>query len=425
MRSFSIPDVRALVDTSPPVFYPPTRRDRSSSHTQPANPNDSPARPKIHPSASLGNFLPVNVSANDVSGEWKLVHRQASISEEKKTPTRPSHRRSQFALPPGLSQSQVAPGHSQLGRRPGPSPMGKLQEFSRNPLASASAISLPTLAEMEFDGLTPSPSIPPSPMVRPRTRRCSRISMISPVEAPSPVTASSSVPPPQNLSVHASMPPPARLRPPPSPRSWSTQEFPATRPKSLYTHSRRPSLGSTSSVSDVAVLATWSFPSSPEKGQEGQLPIVQPTSRLRDRLRSLSTLASSDLSTSPSTLSIPQIEEPSPRPKVIPPHLTHQHSHSSPTPLQPLLPPPRGQRRPTGGLRQPNPLAMPYSPSTLSSSPGSMLSDESSSICPSPTNSLESLPPVPTPPSLGAGEETKVWLGRRGRSASVSLGRKD
>ncbi len=262
MRSFSIPDVRALVDTSPPVFYPPTRRDRSSSHTQPANPNDSPARPKIHPSASLGNFLPVNVSANDVSGEWKLVHRQASISEEKKTPTRPSHRRSQFALPPGLSQSQVAPGHSQLGRRPGPSPMGKLQEFSRNPLASASAISLPTLAEMEFDGLTPSPSIPPSPMVRPRTRRCSRISMISPVEAPSPVTASSSVPPPQNLSVHASMPPPARLRPPPSPRSWSTQEFPATRPKSLYTHSRRPSLGSTSSVSDVAVLATWSFPSS-------------------------------------------------------------------------------------------------------------------------------------------------------------------
>ncbi len=54
-----------------------------------------------------------------------------------------------------------------------------------------------------------------------------------------------------------------------------------------------------------------------------------------------------------------------------------------------------------------------------------MLSDESSSICPSPTNSLESLPPVPTPPSLGAGEETKVWLGRRGRSASVSLGRKD
>lgn len=435
MGAFSLLGIQALIVTSPPVFYPPRHRDCSSSYSDSlANTSqnaESPGRPKLHPSASLSNLLP-SASADDVSGEWEPLHWRASIRETKTsetgrgTPSRPSHRRSQSALPPGLAS-----------RRPGPSPMGRLQEFSRNPLASVSAISLPTLAELEAHEPDPSPSIPPSPVVRPRYRQSSRIAVISEPDSPNlPISATSSVPPPQ----HASMPPLSRPRPPASPRSGSTLVIPVR--DRIQSHSRRPSLGSTSSVSDVAVLATWSFPASPEKTMTTA---SQPSERLRDRLRSLSSLDtatstshptattnSTSTPTSTSTLTNPPKESPR-RPNL--PTLTHRHTHS-PTPLQlqfpnpppshSFLPPPRPQRRPTASrLRQPNPLTMPHDSlslgigigvGTLSSSPGSMISDDASSVsvlCPSPTNSVESLPQIQgsVGTSVSGGGEGKGWLG--------------
>ncbi|CAD6579504.1 MAG: hypothetical protein TREMPRED_002511 [Tremellales sp. Tagirdzhanova-0007] len=436
MRSLSIDDVRLLVDTSPPVFYPPKHRNRSSSYSNNARPV-SPSLPQLVPSVSVGNLLPASASANDVSGIWEPVHRRPSIGDGGKggasNPTRPHHRRAQSALPSTSNRAQIsnhAQTQPQMRGRLAPSPIGRLQEYSRNPLASASAVSLPTLAELEAQD--PDPLIPPSPLVRPRHRPSSRGSMISLVEQPPPGSAvfSSSVPPPQ----HSSMPPPSLPtrsvpRPPPSPSAKSSRSVSECR---LHAHPRRPSMGSTSSVSDVAVLSIWSFPSSPEKSGAA---ISHSSERLKDRLRSLSLIDVSD--PSPASIpSSPSIKGAPTCPNPPAPHLSHRHSHSSPTPLQvltdPLCPPPRPQRKltATNRLRQPYPLSMPHeSPAILSSSPGSMVSDDTSLLCPSPTSSLVSLPPpVHSDVNSGSDDVNRGWLaigrwGNRRQSVDITQGK--
>ncbi|KAK8870104.1 hypothetical protein IAR55_000674 [Kwoniella newhampshirensis] len=560
-----------FIDTSPPVFYPAPKptppRDRSRSKSTNV---DSPGRPYLPsyqssyslsnaqykadepvpdcPSSRprLGNLLHASISVSDVSERiWEplpgggLNQRRGSVGSASIasssigggggggggggswTPTKPSHRRSQSALPlPGRNHPSSAPAPVQpLFSRPSPSPMGRLQEFSRNALASTSAVSLPTLVESETDICTSAGgghSVPASPIVRPLHRPVSQTAriippspLLSPTSSSSPiaeleeglqgVTVSgpvySSVPPPQ----HQSMPPPSylpplpfalpspsraggRSRPPASPRSWSVQDISAgvTRPPSL--RHRRASIESNSSVSlsDVAVLATWSFPASPENrapagsettsalgggGDEERGRKPGPSERLKERLRNISGVeTTSSLSSSLSiSLGLAGSGGGSPisrgnasgtpprstmtRPsRPLPSHLSnlHRHTHSSPNLLQlptppkpvagsitsmgppappnPLLPPPKPQRRPTTTrLRQPNPLSMPvdhtqghghgfsisqsstYSVGTstivgggggkeLSSSPGSMVSDSSSLLCPSPTSSVKSLP---------------------------------
>ena len=543
----SLPSVRSLLNTSPPLVYPsPSSTKHQRSRSGSTSDIDTPTRDR-RASLSIGTLLPSSPSKHD---DWEPLpsrvvcdipgafSRRNSITQNDghhqqllvSSPTRLTHRRAQSVLPNG-------------SRRPYVSPMNRLHEISRNPPASASAISLPTLAELgdsafdstnEINGINGAhedgyyPSASSSPNVRTRHRHGPFVSMIRP---PSPVSPSSlllplpetqgggghersfsSVPPPQamppgpvgvggtgTMGIVGSMGPPA-LRPPTSPQRWSTQYVRPTGP--LARRSTVSSTTSISAVSDVAVLATWSFPSLPSNphlhtpdGGGGGSEIHRahstgkPSERLRERLQSLSALDTSSLpAPPPQPLSRASSTIRSSHPKALPTHLTphHRHSRSSPTvlplvpgtvslsgphdtrshlpPPNPLLPPPRPQRRPTTSrLRQPNPLCMPIETNNLnqsglgglggtgpagalSSSPGSMISDSQgssgsdleryidSSSNPSPTASVVSLPPpqtrksqvshhlpsasdahVPLQPVSGVGESGRWWDGVSGR----------
>ncbi|WWC63001.1 uncharacterized protein I303_105599 [Kwoniella dejecticola CBS 10117] len=585
---FSLPSLPSgllggLIDTSPQVFYPPTRntptktsraRSTSKSSVRSNFAIESPSRQTVslpsqsHPNAhtplapnnNVGNLLPASASVTDLTGEWEPlangglagIARRSSISSHAsfdggirscsspsptKTPTRPTHRRCHSAQPAALSSPNskyTLP----------PPPTGKLQDFSlsRNPLASTSAISLPTLVEGEAE-VQPSTasrrSMPPSPLIRPFS--CRKISPVSPsmksdmtldeesedeADGEGDVSgmrhiklslgranSTSSVPPPSVnkplLDGHSSMlPPPLNpidiayassskahpkmpTRPLLSPRSWSVQDI-----HSLSTgpvkglHSRRSSVSSTSSVSDIAVLATWSFPTAATvRGSiadpPGQEPIPErgrqpgPSERLKERLRNIPGVETGPL---PVSGSLPNVNSPSRKPvnsgngvirpsRPLPSYLRngHRHTHSSPnllaipsaitpsrsgamgppalpsSPSNPPLPPPRPfPRRPTTSrLRQPNPLSMPNRPlpshqsqssigsggaKELGSSPGSSGSlSETSTLCPSPTISVKSLPSVTvqsdTEDNISKDDNSKAWwsftpFSKRDRSQS-------
>ncbi|WWC71143.1 uncharacterized protein I206_105096 [Kwoniella pini CBS 10737] len=534
---FSLPSLPSgilggLIDTSPQVFYPPTRntptkpsRARSTSKSSVRSNIDSPSgqliplpSPTVTPlgqNQNVGNLLPASASVKDLTGDWEPLvsggiagNKRVSIGSDlsaeyggrscsspstAKTPTRPNHRRSQSAQPATLSSP-----NSQYSLPPPPT--GKLQEFSksRNSLASTSAISLPTLIEGELDGpgQTSKRSMPPSPLIRPFGAR--KISPVSPsmksdltLEEESDedgdipklkfvksslgrANSTSSVPPPLvNRSTpdgYFTMPPPSlnsinityspsseaqnksTAKPLLSPRSWSVQDI-----HSLSNHpakdsySRRGSISSTSSVSDIAVLATWSFPNAitstkDKRGQGDDVPERgrKPghSERLKERLKNIPGIETGPL---PISGSLPNVNSPNHklssdgnsiiRPsRPLPSYLRsgHRHTHSSPnlltiprtstpnrsgtmgppalptSPSNSLLPPPKPvQRRPTTSrLRQPNPLSMPIknlhrsqsqnSTSSgrkiLGSSPDSTTSSsEDSTLCPSPTTSIKSL----------------------------------
>ncbi|WVQ65492.1 uncharacterized protein L199_003668 [Kwoniella botswanensis] len=533
-----------LIDTSPPVFYPPTRntptkpprtrsRSRSSAHHQidspiqavPPSPSLTPVK-QTQPYPGLGNLLPASASVTDLTGDWEPLpggglgeKRRLSISSvashgyshdsrpnspppfipRLKTPTRPTHRRCHSALPASSSSSSIAFSL--------PPPTGKLQEFSisRNPLASTSAISLPTLIEGQGEPSTSHRSVPASPSLNPHSRKPSK-SKISPISPNLPLeeesklednqipelkftktslersNSNSSVPPPNHSypCSYQSMPPPP-LRPDPinisyspasssknrksktpsrpiaSPRSWSVQDIHSLTggiPRKGL-HSRRGSIESTSSVSDIAVLATWSFPNTPPKNNQNEVDSDPPdnsrgrkpgpSERLKERLKNIPGIETGPFQF-PSSGSLPSLPKPLvPLPlgvdgipikpsRPLPSHLKrvgHRHTHSSPdlltiptstsTPTRqahgqmgppaipptsnPLFPPPKPvQRRPTTSrLRQPNPLSMSThqgQPSLavgkeLGSSPGSIDSlSDTSTLCASPTTSVKSLPSV-------------------------------
>ncbi|OCF56972.1 hypothetical protein L486_05828 [Kwoniella mangroviensis CBS 10435] len=534
-----------LIDTSPPVFYPPTRntptkpprtrsRSRSSAHDQidspiqtiPPSPSLTPVK-QTQPYPGLGNLLPASASVTDLTGDWAPLpggglgeKRRLSISSAAshgyghnsrpnspppsntrlKTPTRPTHRRCHSALPASSSSSSSIAFSL-------PQTTGKLQEFSisRNPLASTSAISLPTLIEGQGEPSTSHRSVPASPLINPHSRKPSK-SKISPISPNLPLeeesefednpipelkftkaslersNSNSSVPPPNHsysCSYQSMPPPPLRpdpinmtyspssssknrkikplIRPIASPRSWSVQDIHSltggTSRKGL--HSRRGSIESTSSVSDIAVLATWSFPNTPPKNNQKEVDPDPsdtsrgrksgPSERLKERLKNIPGIETGSFQF-PSSGSLPSLPKPLvPLPlgvdgnpikpsRPLPSHLNgvgHRHTHSSPnliniptstsTPTRqahgqmgppaipptsnPLfLPPKPVQRRPTTSrLRQPNPLSMSThqnQPSLvggkeLGSSPGSIGSlSDTSTLCPSPTTSVKSLPPL-------------------------------
>lgn len=513
----SLPSVRNLLDPSPPVFYPANKISKPKSERHgpgPGNGNDSSkegaddrerareSQPRTrsssqslpHPprSNTIQTFLPkASASMVDLTGEWEPIPRgrgvrRSSISSEvirpdgndligereSDSPLRPIHRRAQSAVP-GL-------------RAPIPTraPLGRLTEFSRNPLASSSVISLPMLAEMDTYHHHHAASLPPSPIVRPRHRPSSRASPIchplphpldgrepiSPLAAslPLPTTTnthnqnSSSVPPPQpQPQSTTNMPPPPlpRHRPLPSSRSISAQDVRLgiggglKRHSSLTTNSRRPSLG-TSSLSDVQVLAKWSFPTSPERDGIGSgspsHSVGRPSNRLRERLRSLSSLntvvQAPDLvpNDSPRTTTTPteynHFTPTAPFKTPLKPLLTHRHTHSSPTSLERpfAVPQPAFQRRPTTSLlRKPDPLNMPGSrkdkkkdPQLQSGySPGSLVSDNSSLRCPSveslalPVERDDEVHTFPSHPSLvSLGSRTGLWSWRQRDEGVVGIG---
>ncbi|WVQ84227.1 hypothetical protein IAT38_006378 [Cryptococcus sp. DSM 104549] len=419
-----------------------------------------------------GGLLHPSVSSNDLRGVWEplpgggLGERRGSANTlggavmgarahgEEGITTRPRHTRSQSALPlpPRSLLPQARPSLSHSTSSASVGPQNKLQEFSRNPLASASATNLPTLAEMEMDmgkaqengegdvGVSASGPvtsgegrgvmIPPPSMLRPRNRASRASSIISSAGStpPSPTLHEarprSFVPPPQPAPVYphnvsASMPPPplrpsassgflpgSRVsRPPASPRAHSYLD---TRGPGSGMHSRKGSISEGSvEVSDVAVLATWSFPASPSpekkrpesvhgavKEKEGEHGEDDVRGRahgmsVKERLQSISRIdtfctpppgasapgtprsttsaRSSSTATSGNTVIRPSLPLPS--------HLTsrHRHTHSSPNLLLRLSspsgspssvgsmgppPPPPKARRQTTRIRNPNPLAM-------------------------------------------------------------------
>ncbi|TYJ58393.1 hypothetical protein B9479_000939 [Cryptococcus floricola] len=510
---------------APPPF--PRLRHQSSRHSL-------TTRQPQEGQGKATKTLAASMSALDLGAMWQplpgggLEERRRSISQmDGGKPMRPGHRRCQSAL--SAPQSPPLPTLSTISLSPstdfGPRPL--LQEYSRNSLSSSSATSLPTLAEMGQDmdaedvGVSASGpvtsggrvSIPPSPIVRPSARLSRGSSVISLSSPPSssllhtPGEDSrhrSLVPPPQPAPLearkYASMPPPP-LHPSPASITYSpSKTFHRPRPSRTQSfrdadsvsglkrpsHSRRASVDSLASaeVSDVAVMATWSFPASPspEKKTPTKLDVEEDpdrgrrlgsSNRLRERLKSLSELdtswrppnnSASSLSGRTSTSSMDSTDTVIRPSRPLPSHLSsrHRHTHSSPNvlfqtaapgagspgamglPLQPLLPPPRPQRRTTTTrLRNPNPLSM-HSQSTaslhrassvgagkgeLSSSPGSMVSD--TTTCPSPTSSIRSLPAgsMMSIPAIHLNGETAVaeaesrWWGALGsfrRSLSKS-----
>lgn len=445
--------------------------------------------------------MAASMSALDLNATWKPLPRggleEKRMSVERansQLPARPRHRRSQSAVQlPAKSLLFISPSGE-------PGPQNRLQEFSRNPLASVSATSLPTLAELELPtedlGVSASGpvingdriSMPPSPVVKPKNRLSRGASIISTASTSGPLspnmlmvsTFSDSdtrsrplVPPPQPASTsqsqaaYASMPPPP-LRPDPDSITYSPsrnvarpipslthsfQDAPPSRMHNRPCHQRRASVDSVASVelSDVAVMATWSFPASPSPEKQPRFASSrEPTqdhdkdkqpgqsTRLRERLKSLSGLDTScgtssndgphsnssgktSMSTAESSETVIRASKP------LPSYLTgrHRHTYSSPNlvvhrpsgtgspsstgppPNNALLPTLRQQRRTTTTrLRKPNPLSMHTSNSAptatlrransstgakggLSSSPESMISD--TTTCPSPTLSVRSL----------------------------------
>lgn len=524
---FSFPQfssrVFSFIDTSPPVIYPaPKHNPLSKGHFKSSasikTPTKKPSRLLVPPfsksqhrssrhSISIAKpsegrglgTLAASMSALDLNATWKplpgggLEEKRMSVERaNSQLPARPRHRRSQSAVQlPAKSLLSISPSGE-------PGPQNRLQEFSRNPLASVSATSLPTLAELELPtedlGVSASGpvingdriSMPPSPIVKPKNRLSRGASIISTASTSGPLspnmlmvstfsdsdTRSRSLVPPrqpastsQTQAAYASMPPPP-LRPDPDSITYSpsrnvarpipslTHSFQDAPPSRLHRpcHQRRASVDSVASVelSDVAVMATWSFPASPSPEKQPRFASSrEPTqdhdkdkqprqsTRLRERLKSLSGLDTSygtssndgphsnssgktSMSTAESSETVIRASKP------LPSYLTgsHRHTYSSPNlvvhtpsgtgspsskgpPPNALLPTLRQQRRTTTTrLRKPNPLSMHTSNSAstatlrkansstgakgeLSSSPESMISD--TTTCPSPTLSVRSL----------------------------------
>lgn len=526
----SFQSVRSLLDTEPQVLYPSsaTNTHSNTNHNATANSGRPPPSPSRGVTNGAGRVLPPVPDVWDRGGGIERgrgkgrrqsiaasggggpsnglglhLHPQGGsgvyLDPRLTTPgpipgqgcSRPTHRRSQSATP--------APHVNTDTNITSPLPLGRLTEYSRNSLASISALSLPTLAEIESDGrdttTAPAEYLVQDPA---RSRRSSKASIytssanvsFSLPSSPLRPTPTQSLPSPLPLTLDVapglSVPPPTKsrnqllVRPPSTPRAWSSVDI-RHRPtqgesqdrilrspdselqrdlggrKNLtrhasYTqangHVRGHGKGkeSISQVSDVAVLATWSFPTCdlgtdttsfqtgvgsasnncdahrPPQGQG------QGVSTLAERLKSLTTLQvnlpsqpnhataaapppspsqNQGLSTvyAPTVLSTPRnLNHPN----------VHRSSHSSPNILA-------SARK---GLRQPIPLGsgVRLGSSTnlhLSSSPGSLLSSSDKTDTSSPTSSLHSLPAQPigmpnlTTDNLGAVSVTGGFRGWR------------
>ncbi|WVN90789.1 uncharacterized protein L203_106032 [Cryptococcus depauperatus CBS 7841] len=515
---FSFPQLSSgvlssFIDTSPSVVYPASRnasgsrrrakslasqdvsaKDQAPVFTFPEPQSQKTSQPvkslhvRSYSSRSLGrNALPSDIDQREQLLPDVLQDKRLSVGNP--SLARPSHRRSQSAAP--LPTKYLLASASLTTRRE-TGPQNRLQEFSRNPAASASVTSLPSLAETEQENgedvgvsasgpVTSGKTVSIPPIIRPRQRLLKEQILIptTSLSMPPSLKISTSengqawnplVPPPQPAPAHASMPPPPlrassglvthshlKHHARPSPTRANSYRDTTTNSFSQPAHQRRASVdgvGSTE-VSDIAVLATWSFPltPSPEKKPRpaSQLLSSEPasvkeagqSSRLRERLRNLSKLDTrlEDLEGASASSTTDSGDTAVGPPNFLPPCLAshHRHTHSSPNLLlsppefgspglttftnSPLCPLPKYQRAPTTTqLRKPNLLSLHTGMSCLSlnnnasstnkkgelsSSPGSMISDFTT--CPSPTSSVQSLSVDPITIQLGQNEGENKW----------------
>ncbi|CAK9784799.1 hypothetical protein CC85DRAFT_285275 [Cutaneotrichosporon oleaginosum] len=459
----SIPALSDLLDTSPQVFYPPSRPASRSSTTATSTVSSStvsscPSSPRRRPvpfpddrsvpplppppfwagAAHPHTDAPLGAREKPVS---QLPRRLSSLDpagEQQRRPMRPSHRRSHSAAPTSFTFA--------------PSTAPPLRVETRGLHPSASAASLPTLAEDDAASASPSVLMPPPPIEteRPARGHSRRWSWMEPApmetarrRAQSSVTMTS-VP---GIGTFVEPPLPERLRRRhsqivglPSAPVLSKPPTPVCPPT---VRSRRGSIASITfpdgvvasptpvqssiSVSDVAALATWSEEPVSPKPSRRRDSVASPSESLRARLRTLSKLEGRECPSTPprrrNTLASPHSTN------VTPGHgtpatpgsstpTTSSHSHMpppSPTPTRRRimhrhtlsLPFGEDSRPTTSRLRQPAQLSMapgledlPHRPRSrpvsmlgppsplLASSPGSLVSDTGSS---SPTASIESL----------------------------------
>ncbi|ORY24584.1 hypothetical protein BCR39DRAFT_320223 [Naematelia encephala] len=330
----ALPSLSALLDPSPPVFYP-SRSRRPSTSSLSSAPTLAEDCPALHASAS----------ANRLTGEWKPLARRTSVTSLRSTSSspaiaRPSHRRAHSAIP--------------SGRIPLPLPIKPYH-------AGSSAISLPTLSEIDqVNHSDSSSSSSYSSSFSFSAQLSGAETPPSPVSIASPASFKCSVPPPL---------PAGTMPPPPRPQTFNQRR------------------ASVSGISDVNVLARWSFPSSPSDTAEEHTS-VDPEDMgddregsLKGRLRRLSRLDTSmpppplphraSTPTHPPTFSSPA----TPPRRHLPPHLTHRHTLSSPGAMHASASLPsslhtlgadhadvnksRPRRPTTSRLRQPNLLSMP------------------------------------------------------------------
>ena len=468
----SLPNLKDLFNTSPPVVYPSARerRPRSRSNSIQNTPTKA-SRPVPSGSAQRNaggqtKVFPASPADGRI-GEQTPVQRRRSHSVITGGEYGFSMAHDPFGdrgrYPNNGRQPQLAHRRTQsvarLHTMGSPAPTNRLIEISKN-ASSSSSLSLPTLCEdgdQEFgDRLGGGLTI--SPIVRPLDRRPSRASTIalSPPSSPSPAVnvrqlvsdpaslptgeptgtdssrhlrTFSSVPPPMAVPTHRS-----GLRRPPSCMSISE----GLQPRHRGMLERKNSDLAPADLSDVSVMATWSYPSAPDPEARPLFPhpdtrsrsVDQPSEHLRERLRLLSSLDTT-VQPAPSSTSASKADTPTPtmspdpfnftprpliRAKTTPVHNSHRHTLSSPqialplapitlsgpydtrplTSTQPLKPLTRPLKRPTTSrLRQPNLLSMTSASSNggsqqsshssaapsiantpeLASSPGSMISD--------------------------------------------------
>lgn len=489
----SLPSLKSLLDSEPQVLYPP-------SATNTPAPSPSKVARKVLPPVPDDWAHEREARGRRNSTASASASRLVAPAAGAGGVRRPGHRRAHSALPPGAGGgkgSATASASVPSMHINAPLPLGRLTEFSRNPHASTSALSLPTLLELEMeDGEGPNGA-----RLQRRDSRASITSSISDMSSlpPSPrrpghghghgqmmsLPNPGNVPPPISSSGHRgrtarpAAPPRFRsamdVRVTPNPTggsgagseggrrsragltrhlSYSTPVTPGPggpRPRPQISERRQ----SSSQISDVAVLASWSFPATPPPACRANLPTQASTStstsNLAERLRSLAMLDTrTRVQDQPSSLGLTindqsgreagievdfevEIEPLAPLPALVPrfghplggvqqrPRLSHRYTHSSPN-LGCLAAGGGASLNARGrGLRQPIPLGSgthhhhhhQHSTSTtnsgghgnvngngFSSSPGSILSlsvsDTSSSSIgpPSPATSLQDLPPV-------------------------------
>ncbi|RXK39998.1 hypothetical protein M231_02638 [Tremella mesenterica] len=453
-----------LLDRSPPVVYPshranspantptkrrdrecPRGRERSQSHSRSPHHGRSHSISVVDPTSrhqigGLGLLPGASASVNDITSLWQRVPRSTipqppqipdtpprngnlplgSSSVTTSTPPRPTHRRALSAIPATPDPFFAFPRQVTIKH---PSPMGRLQEYSRNPLASVSAVSLPTLAETDNQI-----SSPTSPLVRP-VRPMSRASLIrtpliSPLLIPndndrerepvSPMSIGSSLPDERQFRLERDVfvpPPQPHQRRPWSPRSQSAQEINTIRQSVISSGSTNDQNTDTSSqernsdqgvsqpipvgmlgldgikgngdlksgvpthpsmslrrlslqpkVSDVAVLATWSFPSSPTQPSLTRTQSLK-HSHTSKRLHDLANMSSNHLTLKAKTEIPPSMGR-----RLV--NITHRHTHSSPN-LNHLLDPSPIRLKST-------PIPFPLLPGGLGTSTSSSTSSSSS-----------------------------------------------
>lgn len=319
---FTLPSLPSLpqsmldfLDPSPAVFYPPSRPSSRGGAGTASCPSSPSPRRKPRP-LSMGDARILFAQPSPLPPFNPTAHphtdsplEASTRGDRDKSPSEPSSpqlgtsTRGQRPRPQHRRSHSAAPTPSTCGLF-GPMPLPPTRALGdlRNPLSSASAASLPTLAE-DTEPRRPTPSSPLIPTDRqviepgvkrtltlPRGRRGAYPSLASSTSSMSmasvTITTSESSYDLPVASQSSTLGAPRRART--TVRRESTHNVAFPKPLSP----RRGAVPSSTSVSDFAVLATWSEDAVavPPRGLSRSQSVTSPSNRLRERLRSLTAL---------------------------------------------------------------------------------------------------------------------------------------